>query len=69
MTRPTYVQAKQLRVRFMWLNTDAEETFLDIVVATKQDCQDLIARLRNLTSFSVILTSEYALTLLSSVVI
>lgn len=58
VTRPTYVQSKQLKVRFTWLNTDAEEAFLDIIVATKQDCRELIARLKNLNSFSEILLSE-----------
>ncbi len=58
VTRPTYSQSKQLKVRFMWLNTDGEETFLDIIVATKQDCRELIAKLKNLTSFSEILLSE-----------
>ena len=58
VTRPTYAQSKQLKVRFMWLNTDAEEAFLDIIVATKQDCRELIAGLKNLTSFSEILLPE-----------
>lgn len=59
VTRPTYHQSKDLKVRFMWLNTVAEETFLDVTMATKQDCQYLIARLKGLTSFSEVLSSEY----------
>lgn len=59
VTRPTFTQSKDLKIRFMWLNTDAEEIFLDVTVATKQDCRYLIARLRDLTSFSEIKLSEY----------
>lgn len=65
VTRPAYTQSKQLRVRFTWLDTDAEESFLDIMVATKQDCRVLIARLKNLTSFSEILLPEYVVLFLS----
>lgn len=59
VTRPTYNQSKQLKVRFMWLDNDAVETFLDILVATKQDCRELIAGLKKLTTFSEIILPEY----------
>lgn len=59
VTRPTYNQLKDLKVRFMWLDTDAVETFLDILVATKKDCRELVAELKKLTSFSEIILPEY----------
>ncbi|CAF9919531.1 hypothetical protein IMSHALPRED_004649 [Imshaugia aleurites] len=58
ITRPKYSQSKDLKVRFMWLDTDAEETFLDIMVATKQKCRELIAKVKALTSFDEKLVSE-----------
>ena len=69
VTRPKYAQSKQLKVRFMWLDADVAETFLDILVATKKDCQELIARLKNLTTFSEILLPEYYAPFLSCGVI
>lgn len=69
VTRPKYAQSKQLKVRFMWLDTDVVETFLDILVDTKKDCQELIARLKNLTTFSEILLPEYVAPFLSCGVI
>lgn len=65
VTRPTYAQSKHLKVRFMWLNTGGEEKFLDIMVATKQDCRELIARMKGVTSFSENLSSEDVASFLS----
>ena len=65
MTRPTYIQSKHLKVRFMWQDPDGEESFLDIMVATKQDCRELVARLKDVTSFSEIIISEYVVPFLS----
>lgn len=59
ITRPNYTQSKDLKIRFMWLDTNAEETFVDVMVATKQECRELIARVRALTSLSEILLPEY----------
>ncbi|CAD6583071.1 MAG: hypothetical protein ASARMPRED_001216 [Alectoria sarmentosa] len=65
VTRPTYTQSKHLKVRFMWQDPDGEESFLDIMVATKQDCRELVARLKGVTSFSEIILSEYVVPFLS----
>ena len=48
VTRPTYAQSNDLKVRFMWLDTDVVETFWDIVVATKQDREASIAGLKKI---------------------
>ena len=69
VTRPTYKQSKNLNVRFSWLNAEGKETFLDIMVATKQDCRDLISRLKTLTSFSGVVLTEYVVANLSCVFI
>ena len=65
VTRPKYAQSKQLKVRFMWLDNDVVETFLDILVGTKKECQELIAGLKDLTTFSEILLPEYVAPCLS----
>ena len=49
----------------MWQDPDGEESFLDIMVATKQDCRELVARLKDVTSFSEIIISEYVVPFLS----
>ena len=59
VTRPTYKQSKNLNVRFSWLDAQRKKTFLDIIVATKQDCRELISRLKALTSFSGVVLTEY----------
>ena len=59
VTRPTYKQSKNLNVRFTWLDAQGKETFLDIMVATKQDCRELISRMKTLTSFSEVVLTEY----------
>ena len=69
VTRPTYKQSKNLNVRFSWLDEQGKQTFLDIMVATKQDCRDLISRLKTLTSFSGVVLTEYVVANLSCVVI
>ena len=59
VTRPTYKQSKNLNVRFTWLDAQGKETFLDVMVATKQDCRELISRMKTLTSFSGVVSTEY----------
>ena len=59
VTRPTYKQSKNLNVRFSWLDAQKKKTFLDIMVATKQDCRELISRVKALTSFSGAVLTEY----------
>lgn len=69
VTRPTYKQPRNLNVRFSWLDAQRKRTFLDIVVATKQDCRDLISRLKALTSFSGVVLTEYVVANLFCVII
>ena len=69
VTRPTYKQSKNLNMRFSWLDAQRKKTFLDITVATKQDCRDLISRLKALTSFSGVVLTEYVVVNLFCVVI
>ena len=69
VTRPTYKQSKNLNVRLFWLDAQGEEAFLDIMVATKQDCRDFISRLKTLTSFTGRVTTEYVVANLVCVVI
>ena len=56
--RSSYIKSEEPKVHFKWRDADAEECWLDITVATNQDCRQLIAKMKALTSFSEVLVAK-----------